>query len=139
MANKTLSKSKKQREKKRVDKLASKDLKKAMLANVLQSLSQIDREKRETGGGHWEKGLVSAKSFGLKSAMEGLDAQKGKGRRKSFEKKEVKVVEEEEEPVQSEVESVDSFFTKPKEELFQKKEEPVQPKEPSVPIILSEK
>ena len=88
--------------------------------------------------GEWQKGLVSAKSFGLSSAKMGVDAGT-KLRRKSLDVQPDKEESEKEDAEASGNESVDSFFTKPKEELFQKKEEPAQPKEPSMPIILTEK
>ena len=88
--------------------------------------------------GEWQKGLVSAKSFGLNSAKMGRDAG-SKVRRRSLDAHPDREESEHEDAEGSGNESVDSFFTKTKEELFQKKEEPAQPKEPSMPIILTEK
>lgn len=94
----TLSKSQKQRDKKRNEKVASKDLKKAQLANVLASLQTLTSQKALMLT--FQDQLVSAKTFDLNRV------QKAKPRSPKKEKEPSPEVSEEEA-------SVDSFYTKP--------------------------
>ena len=100
MPNALLSKCQNQREKKRTSKVASKELKKAQLTSVLQSLSQMSQLKQASSSLQYESQLISAKTFNTK-------------RQKKDRGPKPPTPEPTSDQDASEEQSVDSFYTAP--------------------------